>query len=135
MAKRIATGSIVENKRCASGKVVQRHVLYLGEINDQHKPKPGRSPSTSSTGTSKARAVARLVSRKSCVVELGDTEIVRIKLSELQLRRPRQWGACWLTCHLYEELQLDRLLGASGCKPGRKGTRWDLVLQTLVLTD
>ena len=26
--------SIVENKRCAGGKVVQRPVLYLGEIND-----------------------------------------------------------------------------------------------------
>jgi len=30
--------SIVENKRCAGGKVVQRPVLYLGEINDnQHE--------------------------------------------------------------------------------------------------
>jgi hypothetical protein len=26
--------SIVENRRCADGKVVQRQVLYLGEIND-----------------------------------------------------------------------------------------------------
>jgi hypothetical protein len=26
--------NIVESKRCASGKVVQRQVLYLGEIND-----------------------------------------------------------------------------------------------------
>ena len=25
--------SIVENRRTASGRVVQRHVLYLGEIN------------------------------------------------------------------------------------------------------
>ena len=30
--------NIVENKRCADGKVVQRQVLYLGEINDsQHE--------------------------------------------------------------------------------------------------
>ena len=27
--------SIVENRRVASGKTVQRTVLYLGEINDQ----------------------------------------------------------------------------------------------------
>jgi hypothetical protein len=26
--------SVVENTRVASGRVVQRHVLYLGEIND-----------------------------------------------------------------------------------------------------
>ena len=28
--------SIVESKRCAGGWVVQRPVLYLGEINDSH---------------------------------------------------------------------------------------------------
>ena len=27
--------SIVENKRCAGDRIVQRHVLYLGEINEQ----------------------------------------------------------------------------------------------------
>lgn len=27
--------SIVENRRLAGGRVLQRHVLYLGEINDQ----------------------------------------------------------------------------------------------------
>jgi len=26
--------SIVENRRCCGGRVVQRQVLYLGEIND-----------------------------------------------------------------------------------------------------
>ena len=29
--------SIVESRRTASGRVVQRHVLYLGEINDSQK--------------------------------------------------------------------------------------------------
>ena len=29
--------SIVESKRCAGGKVVQRQVLYLGEINDSQQ--------------------------------------------------------------------------------------------------
>src|SRR4029453_1878154 len=29
--------NIVESKRCAGGKVVQRQVLYLGEINDSHR--------------------------------------------------------------------------------------------------
>jgi hypothetical protein len=26
--------NVVENKRCAGGKIVQRQMLYLGEIND-----------------------------------------------------------------------------------------------------
>ena len=45
---------------------------------------------------------------------------------------PRQWGACWLGCQLWEQLGLggfwrDKLT------PGREGTRWDQVLQTLAL--
>jgi hypothetical protein len=29
--------SVVENKRVGKGRVVQRHVLYLGEINDSQE--------------------------------------------------------------------------------------------------
>ena len=60
-----------------------------------------------------------------------DASIVRVKLSELRLSRPRQWGACWLALTLWRELQLDlfwsALLGVS-----RKGTRWDRVRFVLV---
>jgi hypothetical protein len=56
---------------------------------------------------------------------------IHVKLSQLQLRRPRQWGACWLALMLWRELQLDQFwpkrLGVS-----RKGTRWDQVLFVLV---
>lgn len=120
--------SIVENKRCASGKIVQRHVLYLGEINDQQQAAWQKSIDIFEVGQSKPRTVALFPEDR--VVEVADTEIVRIKLSELQLRHPRQWGACWLACHLYEELQLDEFW-AERLKPSRKGTRWDLVFQTV----
>ena len=60
---------------------------------------------------------------------LGE-HIVRVKLTDLQLRRPRQWLACWLDLPLlYQELGLDRFW-AERLPPSRKGTRWDLVLQT-----
>jgi transposase len=120
--------SIVENKRCASGKIVQRHVLYLGEINDQQQAAWQKSIDIFEVGQSQPRTVALFPEDR--VVETTDAEIVRIKLSELQLRHPRQWGACWLACHLYEELQLDGFW-AERLPPSRKGTRWDLVLQTL----
>src|SRR5882672_12292023 len=38
----------------------------------------------------------------------GDASVVQLRLSEMQLRRPRQWGACWLAGQLWQELQLDR---------------------------
>ena len=66
-----------------------------------------------------------------CEGVLADASIVRVELSELRLRRPRQWGACWLALLLWRELQLDQFwskrLGSS-----RKGTRWDQVLFVLV---
>src|ERR1044071_4136461 len=120
--------SIVENKRCAGGKIVQRHVLYLGEINGQQQAAWQKSIEIFEEGEAKPHTVALFPEDR--VVEVAETEIVRIKLSELQLRHPRQWGACWLACLLYEELQLDGFW-AERLKPSRKGTRWDLVLQTL----
>lgn len=120
--------SIVENTRCGSGKIVQRHVLYLGEINDQQQAAWQKSIDIFEVGQSQSRTVALFPEDR--VVETADAEIVRIKLSELQLRRPRQWGACWLACQLYEELQLDGFW-AERLPPSRKGTRWDLVLETL----
>ena len=38
---------------------------------------------------------------------VADEDIVRIRLSELSLHRPRQWDACWLTAQLWEQLGLD----------------------------
>lgn len=62
---------------------------------------------------------------------VDDASIVRVRLSAMELRRPRQWGACWLCGHLYEKLGLDGFWAAR-LPPNRKGTRWDLILQTLV---
>ncbi len=57
--------------------------------------------------------------------------MVRLRLSELRLHRPRQWGACWLAGLLWRDLQLDRFW-AERLPASRKRTRWDRVLQVLV---
>jgi hypothetical protein len=31
---------------------------------------------------------------------------VRIRVDEMELRRPRQWGGCCLACELYHQLEL-----------------------------
>ena len=33
---------------------------------------------------------------------------VQVRLRDFFIRRPRQWGACWLFLELWGELQLDR---------------------------
>ena len=120
--------SIVENKRCAGDHIVQRHVLYLGEINDQQQASWEKTIEIFEQGRPQPCTVALFPEDRPIQVE-GE-HIVRVKLSELQLRRPRQWGACWLACHLYQELELDQFWSVR-LPVGRKGTRWDLVLQTL----
>lgn len=121
--------SIVENKRCVGDRIVQRHVLYPGEINDRQEAAWQKSIEVFERGEPLPRTVALFPAERTIEAEAAG-HIVRVRLSELQLRRPRQWGACWLACHLYQELGLDRFW-ADRLPPGRKGTRWDLVLQTL----
>ena len=49
----------------------------------------------------------------------------------MELRRPRQWGACWLACEPYEQLRLDEFW-AGRLPDSREGTCWQHILQTLV---
>ena len=60
-----------------------------------------------------------------------DCDLVQVRLGDLQLRRPRQWGACWLACHLWDLLRLDDFW-ADKLPPSRQGTRWLNVFKTLV---
>ena len=66
-----------------------------------------------------------------CEAVIPDESVVRVRLSELRLCRPRQWGACWLVLQLWRELGLDRFW-SERLPPSRKGTRWDQVLKVLV---
>lgn len=121
--------SIVESRRVAGDRVVQRQVLYLGEINDSQKSAWCRSIDAFSEEAEQPTPIAIFPEDREAPPL--DCDIVQVKLSGLQLKRPRQWGACWLACHLWDQLQLDRFwqprLHAS-----RQGTRWLNVLKTLV---
>src|SRR5215467_9923738 len=121
--------SLVENRRVAEGRVVQRHVLYLGEINDEQQVAWRRSIEVFDQGENVARTVALVAAERQ--IEQDSHAIVRIRVGEMELRRPRQWGGCWLACELYHQLELDQFFGQRLAR-SRKGTRWDLILQTLV---
>ncbi|MBI3851382.1 MAG: IS1634 family transposase [Verrucomicrobia bacterium] len=121
--------SLVENRRVAGGRVVQRHALYLGEINDSQQEAWRKTIEIFEEGQARPRTVA-LFPEDRCG-QVADPDIVRIRLSQLSLHRPRQWGACWLAAQLWEQVGLDRFWAAH-LPPSRKGTRWDYVLQILV---
>ena len=56
--------------------------------------------------------------------------MVGIRLNELQLKHPRQWGACWLSVILWQQLQSDEFWNTR-LRASRKGTQWMQVLQAL----
>jgi transposase len=122
--------SIVENKRLADGRVVQRHVLYLGEINSSQELAWRKSIEVLEEGKDKPSTMA-LFPEDRCEAEICDESMVRVRLSELGLCRPRQWGACWLVVKLWRELELDRFW-RERLTTSRKGTRWEDVLLVLV---
>jgi Transposase DDE domain len=122
--------SVVENKRVSGGRVVQRHVLYLGEINASQELAWRRSIEVLDETTQRPRTLA-LFAEDRCEGLVADASIVRLKLSQLRLERPRQWGACWLSLGLWRRLGLDAFWGER-LAPTRKGTRFDQVLFVLV---
>jgi len=122
--------SVVENKRVGGGRVLQRHVLYLGEINSSQERAWRRSIEVLDEARQAARTLS-LFPEDRCEGVIPDESIVRLKLAQLRLERPRQWGACWLTLGLWQQLGLDEFW-SERLTPSRKGTRWDQVLFVLV---
>lgn len=120
--------SVVENRRVSSGKVVQRQVLYLGEINDSQRESWRKTVEVLEDGHTSAKTMALFPEDRP--VEINNEYVVQIRLKDVELRRPRQWGACWLACWLYKQLGLDNFW-LERLPPSRKGTRWDLIIQAL----
>lgn len=122
--------SIVENRRLKSGKVAQRTVLYLGEINDVQE-----------TAWRKSLDVFDESAQRFATLSLfpGDREIpsdaldsVQVKLSGMELRHPRAFGNCWLGCELWRQLRLDQFWKEK-LPAGREAVPWAKVLELLVV--
>jgi len=122
--------NIVESKRCAGGKVVQRNVLYLGEINDSQRAAWCQVIEAFDEASQQPTQLA-LFAAERAVPEHARGYGVQVRLNEMQLHRPRQWGACWLACVLYERLGLNEFW-TSRLPDSREGTCWRHILQTLV---
>src|SRR5260370_9863631 len=112
--------SVVENRRGGGGRVVQRHVGYLGESNDRQELAWRRSIEVMEAGAARPRTLSLFPEDRGEEL-LSDASIVRVKLSQVRLCRPRQWGACWLALMLWRELGLDGVW-AERLGPSRKGT-------------
>jgi transposase len=122
--------TVVESRRLQSGKVVQRQVLYLGEINDTQQAAWRRTLEVFDEDDHRFTPLSLFPEDRPVPADAIDS--VQVKLSEMKLERARPYGNCWLGCELWRQLQLDRFW--SGKLPlGRESVAWPQVLELLVV--
>ena len=115
-----------EEVQVSRGRWVQRQLLYLGEINDSQRAAWTKLIEVFDTAADRTAELALYPAGRDVpdhAAEYG----VQVCLKDFSLRRPRQWGACWIGCRLWEQLQLDALW-AERLTDSREGTCWRHVL-------
>src|SRR5512139_1118505 len=79
--------SLVESRRLPDGRVVQRRVLYLGEINDSQREAWRKTIEVLEDGAPGPRPIALFPEDRRPAVP--DDTVVQIRLREVTVRRPR----------------------------------------------
>ncbi len=120
--------SLAENQRCAGGRIIQRQVLYLGEINDAQRQAWIKQIEVFDHQAQVYTTAALFPEDRLVPAEVA--RAIQIRLNDFEVERPRQWGACWLALWLWELLELDKFWGQR-LLPSREGTRWPLILAAL----
>ena len=123
--------SVEESRRLRSGRVVQRRVLYLGEINDSQQAAWRKTLEVFDEAEQRAASLSLFPEDRAIPVDALDG--VQVKLKEMELRRPRAFGNYWLGCELWQQLGLNKFweerLGG-----GREEVPWAKVLELLVVS-
>jgi hypothetical protein len=122
--------SVVENRRVAGGKTAQRTVLYLGEINDQQQSAWRKTLDVFVEEEQRYTALSLFPEDREIPADALDS--VQVKLSGLELRRPRAFGHCWLACELWSQLGLDEFW-QQRLPEARASVSWEKVLRLLVV--
>jgi len=103
--------------------------LYLGEINDSQKASWTKATEVFDPVLRQTRELA-LYAADRPVPEHAMDYGVQVRLDQFELHRPRQWGACWVACQLWDQLKLDEFW-AERLVDSREGTCWRHVVQSL----
>ena len=122
--------SIVENRRLPGGKTAQRMVLYLGEINDQQQAAWRKTLEVFDEAEQRFTTMSLFPDDRELPADAVDS--AQVRLSGLELRRPRVFGNCWLACELWQQLGLDEFW-RQRLPQGRETVSWEKVLRLLVV--
>ena len=122
--------SVVENRRLPGGKTAQRTVLYLGEINDQQQAAWRKTLDVFDEAEQRFTSMSLFPDDRELPADAIDS--VQVRLSGLELKRPRIFGNCWLACELWQQLGLDEFW-QQRLPEGRETVSWEKVLRLLVV--
>ena len=124
--------SVVENRRVGQNRTAQRTVLYLGEINDSQEAIWRRTLPVFDENHQQYTTLSLFPEDRKIPTESSNS--IQVKLSEMELRRPRAFGTCWLGCELWRQLRLDAFWEEKLAEKVRRETvSWAKVLQLLVV--
>ena len=129
MAKTIAT-SVVENRRVGGNKTVQRTVLYLGEINDSEQASWRKHLEVFDEAKQESRNLSLFPEDREIPADAVDG--LQVRLSAMELRRPRPFGNCWMASELWRQLGLTEFW-EERLPAGREEVSWEKVLRLLVV--
>ena len=122
--------SVVENRRLSSGKTAQRTVLYLGEVNDKQETAWRKTLRVFDEQQHRSRTLSLFPEDREIPEDAVDS--LQVRLSGLELRRPRLFGNCWLACEIWRQLGLDEFW-QQRLPDGREAVSWEKVLELLAV--
>ena len=124
--------SVVENRRVGRKRLAQRTVLYLGEINSSQEAAWRKSLEVFDESRQAYSTLSLFAADREIPAEA--TNSVQVKLREMELRRARAFGNCWLGCELWRQLQLEGFWQEKLSGEARRETvPWEKVLRLLVV--
>ena len=121
--------SVVENIRQPCGRVHPKTLLYLGELNDSQHAAWSKALEVFDADSGLTETRSLFPSDRT--PPITGAPALSLRLDDYHLSRPRQFGACWLACDLWRQLELDSFW-AGKLPPSREGTDGTRLLQVSV---
>lgn len=108
----------------------QKTLLYLGELSDAQHAAWTRAITVFDDSTGQLQNLSLFPDDRPIPSDQAGTS-VSLRMGDYRLCRPRQYGACWMSCELWRELELDTFW-TRHLPPSREGTDWGKLLTVSV---
>jgi hypothetical protein len=123
--------SVVENIRAPGRRSpYQRTLLYLGELNSAQHAAWTKAVTVFDEDSGQSQNLRPFPHDRPAPAGTEGAG-VGVRVADYRLSRPRQYGACWLACQLWRELELDTFWNQH-LPPSREGTDWVKMLTVSV---